>query len=78
MRVHYRYVDLELVRSHIAYEKVDGETLHRVCGMYIKTKEIGYKLIRSHLNENGTHATFDGGGEYDPIVQLEHLSTSEA
>ena len=36
--------------THIASENVDGDTLHRVCGIDVKTKQMDYKLIKSYFN----------------------------
>ena len=36
-------------------ENVDGDTLHSVCGIDVKTKQIDYKLIKSYLKHNVTH-----------------------
>ena len=37
--------------THIASENVDGDTLHSICGIDVKTKQIDYKLIKLYKNK---------------------------
>ena len=45
--------------THIASENVDGDTLHSVCGIDVKTKQIDYKLIKSYKKQGVTHVIID-------------------
>ncbi len=45
--------------THIASENVDGDTLHSICGIDMKTKQIDYKLIKSYKKLGVTHFILD-------------------
>ena len=45
--------------THIASENVEGDTLHSICGIDVKTKKIDYKLIKSYKQQGVTHLIID-------------------
>ena len=45
--------------AHIASENIGGDTLHRICGIDVKTKQIAYKLFKSYKKQGVTHLIID-------------------
>ena len=45
--------------THIASENVDGDTLHSICGIDVKTKKIDYKLVKSYIKQGIKHLIID-------------------
>ena len=48
--------------THVASENVEGDTLHSIFGIDVKTKKINYKLLKSYKNGGITHFIIDEVG----------------
>ena len=48
--------------THVASENVDGDTLHSVIGIDVKTRKPNYKLSKSYKDQGNTHFIVDEVG----------------